>query len=310
MSARRLPFLKHLKWLLLEGLTPERIGEFYDSIQMPKPNREHIHQAEDSLRGLIMPPATRRRLSRLLFDEGDQKLWAKYGYEEIYLHRMGKSDWGQMGRMLNHPVMRVALECCLVARVPHEDLSQLLPSVYALPLETTTIELYQKYFWDYEGMDRNDWQAYLELVQEDRYTHSRLFIALTRPQEQVLHAVGLPSRMQFGTMLKNIMNTANYRFEHYARQQSPDAQEEARKWAKVLIEAGTKHEKFGATDATDFSKLIQTQFEHLDPEIPNVTPEMLADAKPALQQGQTQSVEEKVSPPPDTSFNPGGNDNI
>ena len=267
---------------------------------MAIPTEAQYQLAQALVDGLVMPPITKRRLARKIHTVDDQLVWKKHGFEDIYLHQMGKNDWSELGRVLNHPVMRVALECCLVAKLTIEEISQLLPSVYSLALSEQTIETYIRYFFDFESMKKNDWQQYLQQIAEDRYTHTRLFFALTRPQEEVLHAAGLPSRAQFGTMLKNVMNTANYRFEYYARQQSPESQEEARKWAKLMMDAGVRHEKFGSTDATDFSKLIQTQFEYIDEPIQDITPEMLADAKPQVQVAE-QSVAPAAPPPPDTA---------
>lgn len=280
MLEARLPFHRHLKWLCIEGLAYEEIRSYYDNIQMAVPSKSQYEVALAFAEGLVMPPATKRRLAKKIYSLEDHNVWKKYGFEEIYLHQTGKANWDEVARVLNHPIMRVALEGCLVAKVTKEEISQLLPSVYSQNLSISSIETYASYFFDYENMKKSDWQSYLDQIREDRYTHTRLFMALTKPQEEVLHAVGLPTRTQFGTMLKNVMNTANYRFEHYARQQSPEAQEEARKWARLMMDAGVRHEKFGSTDATDFSKLIQTQFEYIDDPIKDITPEMLADAKP------------------------------
>jgi hypothetical protein len=265
---------------------------------MAKPTETQIEAATEDVRKMFMSPATRRRLAKKIFSTDDQLLWQKYGLEEIYLHQVGQTPWAEIPQVLNHPVMRVAFECCLIAGLEHEEISQLLPSVYALPLSAKNIETYAKYFFDHKAMKKSDWQGYLNQIADDRYTHTRIFAALTRPQEEVLHAVGLPSRLQYGTMLKNVMNTANYRFEYYSRQQSPEAQAEARSWAKVMMDAGVRHEKFGSTDATDFSKVLQTEFAYADETIESITPEMLSDVKPAVDMVD-KSLSPAVPPPPD-----------
>lgn len=299
MLESRLPFDRHLKWLCIEGMSYEDVINYYDNIQMAIPTKIQFQLAEDFASRLVMPPITKRRLQKKIHSPDDQKVWAKYGFEELYLHQTSKAEWTEIGQILNHPVMRVALECCLVAKLTIDEISQLLPSVYSLALSPESVMIYQKYFFDFENMRKKDWQSFLTQIAEDRYTHARLFFALTKPQEEVLHAVGLPSRQQFGTMLKNVMNTSYYRFEYYVRQQSPDAQEEARKWANLMMNAGVRHEKFGSTDATDFSKLIQTQFEYLDEPIENITPEMLAETKPAAP--ATDAVPGAAAPtPPDS----------
>lgn len=282
MIQTKLPFHHHLKWLLLEGLSGREIQKYYDNIQLPTLAQGHFDHCQDYVDSLPLAPLTLKRLRKKLYNEVDHALWKKLGFEEIYLHRMDKSDWSELGKVLNHPVMRVAMECCLIKNLEDSEIATLLPATFALPLTAKTVALHRKYFFDVNTLQRNDWQEYLNLISDDRYTYTRLFAALTKPKDEVLHMVGLPTKTKFGTMLKNVMATAHYKFEYYARQMSPEAQAEARNWAKVLIVAGEKHEKFGAGDDGDLSNILQTEFVYVDEPIEHVTPEMLSDAKPQL----------------------------
>lgn len=302
----KLPYRKHFTWLCIEGLSLDDIQKYYSNIQIAAPSKKHFDGCQEHIKSLMVTPMMIKRLQRKIYNESDLSLWIKHGYGDIYLHRMGKNDWSEVGKMLNHPVMRVALECSLVAGIPASDLSQLLPSVYYLPLSERSIEIYTAHFFDYESMGVEDWKNFLQLLAEDRYTHTRLFAALTKPREEVLHLVGLPSKVQFGNMLKNVMNTAHYRFEFYSRQSSPEAQEEARKWAKIMIDAGVKHEKFGATDATDFSNVIQTEFEYIEAPIETIAPEMLSAIKPQL--NAAVGADNKAPKPPEQSGDRPAND--
>lgn len=290
MLEARLPYHRHLQWLILEGFTFDQVKRFYDNIQIAQPSEPQYVIACSSVERMLMPPITKKRLSRRIYNEGDQSVWRKLGFEAIYLHTLGKEKLEELGRILNHPVMRVALECSLVAGLDPEEIAQMLPPAYSLLITIKTIEIYRNYFFDDQSMTKTDWTQWLNLLVEDRYTYTRLHAALTKPRDEVLHMVGMPTKLQFGTMLKNMMATAYYKFEYYSRQSGPEAQDEARKWGKVMMEAGQKHEKYGATDATDFSNLIQTEFEYLDKQIENVTPEMLADAKPKLEAAASQRI--------------------
>lgn len=282
MPGPRIPFHRHLEWLCLEELPEEDIKKYYDNIQFMEPVKSHFQSCDDLAQTLPISSGMRRRLGKKVFSEDDYKLWDKLGYGEVYLHRFDKKDWSEIGRILNHPVMRVALECCIIAKVPDNELVQLLPSVYSLPLSEASLETYKKYFFDIEPMQKKDWQAYLDLLSTDRYTYTRLFAALTKPRDEVMHLVGLPTRIQFGTMLKNVMHTSVFKFDYYSRQSSPEAQAEARNWAKLMIAAGEKHEKFGVNDATDFSTLIQTEFVYIDTPLETISSDMISEVKPQL----------------------------
>jgi len=280
MTNSRLPFHKHLKWLILEGNSYENVCEFYENLQFPEPTESYFQNLKDDVDSLPIPPITRRRLGKKIYHENDVFVWKKLDLEEIYLHRLKGAKWSGVLKILNNPILRVAIDCCLIASVDLEELGQLVITAYNTEIDENSAKIYKKYFFDAELMKRNDWQSYLNLLASDRYTYTRVFAALTKSRDEVLHLVGMPTKAQFGTMLKNVMNTAHYRFEYFARQNGPDAQEQARKWAKILMDAGAKHEKFGATDATDFANLIQTEFHYIESDIQTVTPEMLADAKP------------------------------
>lgn len=288
MPDTRLPFQRHLKWLIIEGVSFEAAADLYDNIQLPKPSLEHFKALQDDVETLPLSPATKRRLEKKIYHENDLFVLKKLGFEEIYLQRTKKSDWSEVLKIINSPIMRVAIDCCLVANVPDEEICQLVVAAHNFQLSESTINVYKRYFLDVDVMRKNDWQAYLNLLADDKYTYSRIFTALTKSRDEVLHLIGLPTKAQFGTMLKNVMSTSHYRFEYFARQNSPEAQDQARKWAKVLMEAGAKHDKFGATDATDFSQLVQTEFVHIDGTIETVSPEMLADAKPKVDEKGTQ----------------------
>lgn len=299
-----LPFHRHFKWLCLEGLQPSDIQSYYDGIQFAKPDRDDFAEAAEQVKSLMLPPITKRRLVKRLYSEEDRAVWKKYDLEEIYLHRMGKNDWSELGKILNHSVMRVALECCLIAKIPANELTQILPAVYYLPCSEGTIALFKKYFFDHEAMVKRDWQDYLNRIADDRYTHTRIFAALTKSREEVMHLVGLPTKIQFGAMLKSVLNTAHYRFDYYARQSSLEAQEEARKWGKLMIEAGEKHEKYGTTDATDFAAVLQTSFQYVDTEFETVTPEMISEIKPQLNAAQNDTPGGVPKPPDDPPTRP------
>ncbi|NBO09710.1 MAG: hypothetical protein EBV30_10310, partial [Actinobacteria bacterium] len=84
---------------------------------------------------------------------------------------------------------------------------------------------------------------------------------------------------------------------HYSRMSTPQADGQARAWAKVGFDAGVKYEKFSASDVQDFAKTVQTEFDYIESDIPTVQPDMLSQIKPPDETlDKTKSLPE---PPPD-----------
>lgn len=295
-----LPYQRHLEWLILESQPEEQIQKFYYNIQYPKIPKKALELAAERVSKLILPPAVRRNLLRGIFRMEDNGVWDKLGYGEVHARRCVQTpskDWEILGKVLNHPVMRLSLECCLIAKFDEEKIVQTFPQVYSLNLSYGALDLFKRYFCDISRMERGDWIAYLGIIKDDPYTYQRVYTALTKPLDELLFLLGLPTQKQYTDFLKNVLAASNYKFQFYARQNTPESDAEARRWAKVGFEAGEKFEKYGASDITDFAKLVQTEFEYVTPEVPTITPEMLQAVLPKVEEVSKEN--KKVAAPVD-----------
>lgn len=311
----RLPFRRHLEWMLLEGREIREIKRFYHNIQFPELKEEHFDEAQDKVDSIVLPPITKRNLAKKICTAQDRAIFKKYGYEEIYLrsinHQHMKAQWDMVGQMLNHPVMRVAVDACLINGMPADELIEILPVQFQIKLDMGAIDLYKKYFFDHESMDRSDWRGYLKLLRNDSYTYHRIYAALTKSREEVLFMVNLPTKSKFASFLNNVLATADYKFRYYAKHNSPEADAAADKWAKIGFKAGELHEKFSGSDMTDFAKLVQTEFTYIDTPMETIKPEMLSGVKPAaLQAPESKPVNAPPPPPVNTPSQTNDPDNI
>lgn len=259
----------------------ERIQRFYDDVQIPIPPQDYISKLQERLQELSIPPGALRRLRSSRGAPQDVSVWEKLGYQEIYAQRRNemtaalREAWSEVGKLLNHPVMRIATDCTMLAKLRDEEICEILPQTFQLPLSSAALLLYRKYFFDHEKLGKSDWRYYLELLKPDQYTYSRIYAALTKPQDDVMHLVGLPSKKQYSDFLKNVLAVSDFKFKHYARAGTPEAEAEARRWAKVGMDAGERQKKVQANDTGDFLRLIQTEFEYVSTPVEPATPEML-----------------------------------
>lgn len=280
-----LPFRRHLEWLVIEGMNLQEVQKFYDNIQLPLPTEEDMELAEAEISRKMVPPGLRRKVSKKIYKAAEAPIWDKLGYGDLFRWRCGHAspEWSQVGRVLNHPLMRTSLDCCIIINMDPDKVEAILPQVFGLPISLAAQDLYKKYFGAFESFDKDSWGGYLERLVEDQYVYTRVFAALTRPKDEVLHLLGLPTEKQFSDFLKNVLATANYKFNYYSRQGTVEADVVAMDWAKVGIVSGEKYEKFGAGDATDFAKLVQTEFEFVTPAIETLSPELALSMRPKTQ---------------------------
>jgi hypothetical protein len=204
-----------------------------------------------------------------MFKYEDNSYWEKLGYGELHAWRCDRPTkyWPAVGRIINHPLMRTALDVCIITGMDYDKVSIILPQTFRVDFAEPAIDLYKKIFGNYESFSKLDWTDYLNRLKEDQYVYVRIFSALTKPRDEALLLCGLPAEKAFSDFLKNVLASASYKYNYYARQNTPEADAEARRWAKVGFEAGEKFEKYGAGDVSDFAKLVQTEFEYVTPEL-------------------------------------------
>ena len=281
-----LPFRRHLEWLCIEGMEDSKIQDFYDNIQFPVPTAKDIAEATDKVDKLTMTPSMKRNIRRGVYKKEDTPYWDKLGYGDLHKWRCegGKDpNWSTVGRILNHPLLRVSIDACTITNFEDDKITVMLPQVYKINLNQEALDLYRKYFGNFRDFEKRDWKKYLQRIVDDNYAYTRIFAALTRPRDEVLHLCGLPAENAFSDFLKNVLATANYKFNYYSRQNNPDADMDARKWAKIGFESGEKFEKYGAAEASDFAKLVQTQFEYVSNDIPTIDANIASQIRPHIE---------------------------
>ena len=285
-----LPFAKHLEWLCFEGMDPKNIRKFYENVQLPLPTDKDINEATARISTMAVPNSVKKAVSRGIFKFEDNSYWEKLGYGELHAWRCDRPTkyWPAVGRIINHPLMRVALDVCIITGMDYDKISILLPQTYRVEFQEPAIDLYKKFFGNFETFQKDDWGDYLERLRDDQYVYIRIFSALTKPRDEALILCGLPAEKAFSDFLRNVLASASYKYNYYVRQNTLAGDAEARKWAKVGFEAGEKFEKYGAGDVSDFAKLVQTEFEYVTPEIPTIdqstAQQMLPSTKPAGEQ--------------------------
>lgn len=285
----KVPYQKHLVWLILTGKDRERISAVYDKLTIPRPTTEALEAAEKYVfDSMPLPGSTRRRIEKKQFSETDITFFEKVQFGYLYKVTFGEgfNDLKELHeelktKILDQPVIRIAIECCLIKKMDPEEISALVYQGFGSLIDKKVIEQFQSIFFQIEAFDKDDWRHYLDHLarSNDNYTYSRYFAALTKNRDELMHLIGLPTKKSFSNFLETVLTTADYKFRFYSRQGTVEGDRNARYWADVGLKAGEKFDKFAAKDATDFSSTIQTTFEYVDAEIPMAESDLITTVK-------------------------------
>jgi hypothetical protein len=301
----RLPYRRHLLWLVALGASEEEVAAYYRNNSFPFPEELEFEKLRlDVDQSMLLPNGGRRRVERKRYAESDHELLSKMGFGELYVQSIATDRldgdrikaWEEIGELIANPVMRVALECAIIAKAPPGDLPDLMQLGFRQTFGGQAYELYKEVFFDIKGWGKEDWKKLLELVSDDPFTYTRYFAALTKPRDEVFFLLGLPTEKQYSDFLKNVLLTADHKFRYWARLNDAGADDEAREWARIGIEAGEKHAKHAKKDIKNFADEVQTSFEYVTDEIPMATAEMLADARPVEDAKSKTDAVDKIAP--------------
>lgn len=290
----RVPYQRHLVWLILTGKDREKISTIYDRLTIPKPTKETLDEVEQLvLEKFPIPSSTRRRLERKTYSDQDMSFFEMIRFGYLYKVTFGdekdklqKIHQELQERILEHPTLRIAIECCLIKKMDPDEIVALAQAGYGVYLSKEAVEQFRSIFFDIEGFTKDDWRAYLAHVAEaqENYMYSRYFAALTKHKDEVMHLVGLPTKKTFAAFLETVLVTSDYKFKFYSRQNTLEGDRAARYWADVGVKAGERYEKFAAKDVTDFANTVQTEFEYVNDEIPMADADLIATVKtPAIE---------------------------
>jgi hypothetical protein len=292
----KVPYQRHLIWMLLTGKARDRIEKVYDALTIPRPTTEVLEDTERHvLESFPLPNSTRRRIERRQFDEKDITFFekCKFGYLYKVTFGDGHSDLKDLHRelkenILDQPIVRIAIECCLIKKIEADEICALVQSGFGIHIHPDVIKQFEQIFFDTSSFDKDDWRAYLNHVAEtgENYAYGKYFAALTKSRDEVMHLVGLPTRKSFSNFLETVLVTSDYKFKFYSRQGSQEGDRAARYWADIGLKAGERFEKYAAKDATDFASTIQTEFTYVNEEIPMAEADLISLVK-------TQELEDK-----------------
>lgn len=276
----RLTYGRYLTWLYLEGLERSQIRKTLDELSLPEVPDDVMEVAHKTADELPIPPALKRRLrEQKLKPEVDHAWLKKIGLLDFATCRQAGPLWDEIWALCKQPLLRIAVECCLLIKHPVDEIIHAAQTQYGVTLTRDGLALFERTLFQWKELSKSDWREMLTFARSDSFLFERYYAALTAPAEETLHLVRFPIKPAFSEFLRNLLATADYKFKRHSGTGTELGDAEARRWAKMGIDAGIRYEKFASKDARDFAETLQTEFAYVENTIPQATGEMLSGIK-------------------------------
>lgn len=200
------------------------------------------------------------------------------GLKEVWAYNCGgNKDFGVVMDAVNDPDVSICVRSLLSLSLSPEEISALINGKFGMVFPKESVELYKKYFFQTLIMSRSSWRNYLErLPEEEKHL---LYLGITGQQTVLRAELGLPVRISVAEHYQKLHIFAMQKFETYKKTNSPDADQNALKWAQMAMSSGDKYEKLKIGDVADFGRDIQMEFDFIDTDFPMIGDENLDEIR-------------------------------
>lgn len=172
----------------------------------------------------------------------------------------------------------------LALRVPPPEVSALINGKFGMIFPASAVILFRDHFFDHRIMSRKSWKTYLELIPAE---HKLLiYKALVGKGMEVRAELDLPNKISVSEHYQKLHIFAMEKFDTYRNSSNSEADQNAIKWAQIVMASGDKYEKLKLGDAADFSKELQMEFSYIDAEFPMIGSESLEEIRDSKLKGK------------------------
>jgi hypothetical protein len=200
------------------------------------------------------------------------------GLQDAWLYNLGKcKEFGIALDALKDIDVSICVRSLLAMSVAAEEISALVNGKFGMSFPKKSVELFRKYFFQPLIMSRASWRNYLnELIPEEKHL---IYLGITGQQTVLRAELGLPVKISVADHYQKLHIFAMQKFELYKKTNSPDADQNALKWAQMAMSSGDKYEKLKIGDAADFGRDIQMEFDFIDTDFPMIGEENLDEIR-------------------------------
>lgn len=297
----KLPHENYIRFLITTGLDSKGTEEHLESLGLQfKGSQDQWLEYWDSQYKLMENSPVPRAIKKFWFDssrpfpQGFLEYMNVLNLKEAWLYNIGKDKFFKFAiDILSDETIAIAVKSLLAIRTEHEEISALMNGKYATVLPKESVEIFQKYFFNVRSFLRTDWRNYLNTL--DNEEKRILYLAISGQAIELRAELGLPNRLSVSEQYQKIHIFAMQKFDSYRRSEDPKTDAQAMRWASMAMQAGDKYEKLKTSDATDFTRDLQLEFEHIQTEFPLISG---TDADQLVEAKNEGTKRDKASPIP------------
>lgn len=291
----RLPYENYIRFLITSGLDSKETNEHLEELGLNKVPVEYWDRQYEALHSLKIPKKVKKfwRNPGRNIPNGFFEYMNVAGLKEAWEYNVGKNQFFKAAVDAAQDFdMSLIIRGLLSVRASHEEVSSVLNGKFATVFRKESVHIFEKYFFNTKIMSRASWKLYLkDLTNEER---GIIYLGITGEEEELRAELTLPSKISVSENYQKLHVFAMKKFARYSKAGDPNADNEAMKWAKLAMSAGDKYEKLKISDATDFVRDIQMEFDQVDTDFPLIGEDDLEEIKSNKDAGQNNDAAEPI----------------
>ncbi len=251
-----------------------------DSLSLPPP----LPGSYQRIRGLVLDKAPRE--VRVFLNGGTlqsidalwswaqrQRFGAMWANEAVFIDRgyPDRANFDAAWELLVIDAHRHVLDALLVQNARYRgaregEVFDVMKTRFDISISAQVLAIYCRYFFNMKWVGKNEWIHYLRGCDVTR--REMLLLAMQIDDSARLrHRLGAAPRFSYPDVLADVLAESFFKFKDHAGDASPS---KAQSWAKLLMDAGDRREKYKNQDIKDLRKDLQLEFSYLDMEFPNI----------------------------------------
>lgn len=182
------------------------------------------------------------------------------------------------------PTLRLVINSLLMKGVPAAELVQIVNNRFASLLRDEHVTVYEKYFFSPRRMTRGSWRTFLKACEGAEA--NVYFTALSEPLEVLKTELELPSKVSSSETLQYLLTKSYLKAKQFLAVNTPEGSREARYWIDSVLQLVDKYEKYRSSDAADFGRALQMEFDFVDSEFEVPDKEVLTEISSKLRKDE------------------------
>lgn len=294
----KLPYENYIRFLITTSLDSDETKEHLDDLGLRYDDEtftEYWDKQYELLHSLSIPKKVKKFWNNPSgkIPPGFFEYMNVAGLKEAWMYNAGQDkDFIQVIEAVKDANVYIVARGLVSSKAGDDEISAVINGKYAMPFSKRAAALFKKYFFNTQILKRSDWKLHLNSLEGDE--RQILYLGMMGETEEMRAELGLPVKISVSENYQKLHVFAMERFNKYRKAGDNAADQHAIKWAQLAMSSGDKYEKLKVSDATDFVRDIQMEFDYVDTEFPLIGADDLDEIKSNKDAGQNNDAAEPI----------------